>query len=220
VSALEQNFNPSKDDIERRRRQGNRRATAVAAAARRNRVFYIMIFLLYCLLLLLLLGYPQALSGKMLVLGDVAEMQKDVLFHESVKDTPWVNTDTVKRYSMCLPFYPFRTLNPRELFLARQLGGGGGGGETNSPLIPANTQLSFCFKRRTGNSILNQMVVEQLSPRLGSTHVKLTTEERNLALRFGGAGAVPAVEEHQILDVQIKLVNVWLQVCAGGQGYE
>jgi len=49
VSALEQNFNPSKDDIERRRRQGNRRATAVAAAARRNRVFYIMIFLLYCL---------------------------------------------------------------------------------------------------------------------------------------------------------------------------
>jgi hypothetical protein len=166
-------------------------------------------------LLLLLLGYPQALSGKMLVLGDVAEMQKDVLFHESVKDTPWVNTDTVKRYSMCLPFYPFRTLNPRELFLARQLGGGGGGGETNSPLIPANTQLSFCFKRRTGNSILNQMVVEQLSPRLGSTHVKLTTEERNLALRFGGAGAVPAVEEHQILDVQIKLVNVWLQVRAG-----
>jgi hypothetical protein len=49
VSALEQNFNPSKDDIERRRRQGNRRATAVAAAARRNRVFYIMMFLLYCL---------------------------------------------------------------------------------------------------------------------------------------------------------------------------
>ena len=49
VSALEQNFNPSKDDIERRRRQGNRRATAVAAAARRNRVFSIMIFLLYCL---------------------------------------------------------------------------------------------------------------------------------------------------------------------------
>jgi hypothetical protein len=48
VSALEQNFNPSKDDIERRRRQGNRRATAVAAA-RRNRVFSIMIFLLYCL---------------------------------------------------------------------------------------------------------------------------------------------------------------------------
>ncbi len=46
MSALEQNYNPSKDDIERRRRQGNRRATAVAAA-RRNRVFSIMIFLLY-----------------------------------------------------------------------------------------------------------------------------------------------------------------------------
>ena len=146
------------------------------------------------------------------VLSSVAEMQKNVLFYGLAKDSPWTEPDAVKRYSVCLPFYPFRTLNPRELFLARQLGPGAVDGETSSPLIPANTQLSFCFKRRSGNSMLNQLLIHQLSPRLGSTRSELTTVERNLALQFGGAGTTPAVEEHQILDVQIKLHNVWMQV--------
>ena len=152
----------------------------------------------------------------MQVLSSVSEMQKDVIFHGQAKDSPWTTPDAVKRFNVVLPFYPFRTLNPRELFLARQLspgsGGGGGGGETSSPLIPAHTQLNFCFKRRSGNSILDQMVIHQLSPRLGSTKDSLTKTERDLALQFGGAGTDPAVAEHQILDVQIKLHNVWLQV--------
>ena len=71
-------------------------------------------------------------------------------------------------------------------------------------------QFNFLFKRRTG-SLLDLMLIDQLSPRYGSTKSVLTADERNLALKIGGVGLQPDAE-HTIIDVQVQLKNIKLQV--------
>lgn len=55
------------------------------------------------------------------------------------------------------------------------------------------------------------MLIDQLSPRYGSTKSVLTADERNLALKIGGVGLQPDAE-HTIIDVQVQLKNIKLQV--------
>jgi len=55
------------------------------------------------------------------------------------------------------------------------------------------------------------MLIDQLSPRYGSTKSGLTADERNLALKIGGVGLQPDAE-HTIIDVQVQLKNIKLQV--------
>lgn len=97
--------------------------------------------------------------------------------------------------------------------MARQLTSSGG--ETSSPLMPAHTQVTAILRRREGWSILNQMLIHQLSPLPGSLTEALTAAERNLALKIGGAGEVPALVEHNVLDVKVKVHKVFMQVPAG-----
>ena len=137
-------------------------------------------------------------------------MQKNVHFYGEAVDSPWIDATATKRYGLTFPFYPFRTLTPRELYRSRV--SANSGGETNSPLIPAHVQLNFCFKRRAGPSFLNQMLIEQLPVRAGSLRQDLTADERRLALTYGGDAADAANPPYTITDVRVKLKNVWLQV--------
>lgn len=105
--------------------------------------------------------------------------------------------------------YPFRTLSPRELYLSRQ--SANSPSETSSPLFPANTQWDMIFKRRDTASLLNLMLGAKLKVDDGSSVDLLTNTERTRVLSFGGAGLVPTTK-HTIIDVKIKLSDVYLQV--------
>lgn len=132
-------------------------------------------------------------------------------FFGDVNDSPWTDTAAVRRYPLWFSQYPFRTGNFRELYLARQLSGDSGG-DFSSPLIPAHAQFSLIFKRDTGD-FLNKMLIEKLSPRLGSTLDKLSQTERDLALTIGGANKKPQpADVNVILGVEVRLKAVKLQV--------
>jgi len=152
-------------------------------------------------------GFLQWLSGSSR--ENVATCQKAVFFPGQDTDSPWRETTAVKRFPLWFSAYPFRGLTFRELQLARQLTGDSGN-EFTSALIPAHVQFNFLFKRRTG-SLLDLMLIDQLSPRYGSTKSVLTADERNLALKIGGVGLQPDAE-HTIIDVQVQLKNIKLQV--------
>jgi hypothetical protein len=108
VSALEGNFNPSKPDIERRRLRGE---NITDARVSRNRggggggkdlcVCVINLFKNQS-------GYPQALSGKMNRPASVAAMQEAAFQYGPAIDSPWTDTEVVKRYNLTLHKYPFR----------------------------------------------------------------------------------------------------------------
>jgi len=129
----------------------------------------------------------------------------------NANDSPWTETTAVRQYPLWFTQYPFRTGNFRELHLARQLTGDSGG-DFSSPLIPAHAQFSLIFKRDT-DDFLNKMLIEKLSPRLGSTVNRLTQGERDLALKIGGADKAPQpTDEVVITGIDILLKAVKLQV--------
>ncbi len=65
---------------------------------------------------------------------------------------PWIDATALKRYNLTFPFYPFRTLAPRDMHLFRQ---SGGQFEPSSPLFPAHTQINLTFKRRDKKDLLD-----------------------------------------------------------------
>ena len=156
-------------------------------------------------------GYPQALSGKLTQLTNVADMQKNVLFFGTDADAPWANDAARRRYHLTFPFYPFRTLNPHELARSRHVTKEQPEGESNSPMIPAHAQLNFCFKRKTGPNLLDQMLIEQLPTRIGAVRQDLTGDERRLALTYGGDGAA-GNPQYTVTAVRVLLNNCFLQV--------
>ena len=170
-------------------------------------------------------GYPQALSGKLTQLTNVADMQKNVLFFGTDADAPWANDAARRRYHLTFPFYPFRTLNPHELARSRHVTKEQPEGESNSPMIPAHAQLNFCFKRKTGPNLLDQMLIEQLPTRIGAVRQDLTGDERRLALTYGGDGAA-GNPQYTVTAVRVLLNNCFLQVSPplfqffrGGKGW-
>lgn len=158
----------------------------------------------------MLLGYPQALSGQLNQLSKFHDMQTEAFFPEANTDQPWADATVVKRYALTFPMFPFRTLSPRELYLARQ-SSSAGNGETSSPMFPAHTQWDMTFKRRDISTLLNLMMVQKLNANFGTSISALATTERNRVLEFGGAGLVPVIP-HTIVGVKITLKDVYLQV--------
>jgi len=139
--------------------------------------------------------------------------KQSTLFPESVKDTPWETNTTVKRYYLQFPYYPFRTLNTRDLT------GLGPISEFNSssPIFPANTQININFKRRNMESLLNFMLPYNLNYKKGSSAASLTLAERTTALTFSvpnAAAVAPAApfKDYVITGVEIVLKDIYLQV--------
>jgi hypothetical protein len=114
----------------------------------------------------------------------------------------------LKRYNLTFPFYPFRTLAPRDMHLFRQ---SGGRFEPSSPLFPAHTQINLTFKRRDKKNLLDFMVPEKLDPLKGSKNGTMSATERNDSLEFGGSGLNPP-RLHNVLSVNVKLNDAYLVV--------
>ena len=153
-------------------------------------------------------GYPQALSSKLNPLTNLSAMQKPSFFPELATNSPWTTPTTVKRYNLTFPYYPFRTLAPRDMHLARQ---SESPFDTTSPLFPAHTQINLTFKRRPKTDLLNYMLGENLNVNTGCSVGTLSDTQRAEALKFGGAGQSPATS-HSILSVSIKLTDIYLLV--------
>ena len=160
-------------------------------------------------------GYPQLLSGTYRKLGDVALKHQKVYFPEDASTRPWANVNQIKRYPLSFPFFPFRTLCPRELVQSKMLPSPF---EPSSPLFPAHTQINITFKRKTEQNFLNFMLPENLPVIPGSSVGTLTQDQRNTAVQFRvvtpgvGAGAAAIVTEFRIKKVTIKLDSVYLLV--------
>ena len=126
-------------------------------------------------------GYPQLLSGTLRKIGDVAVVHQKVYYPEDVSTRPWEQTTQVKRYRLNFPFYPFRTLCPRELVQSKMLPSPF---DPSSPLLPAHTQLNITMKRRADRNFLNFMLPENLPVLPGSSVVGLTADQRTTATQF------------------------------------
>jgi hypothetical protein len=159
-------------------------------------------------------GYPTLLSATLENLGLIPDNYQDAYFASDKEvDEPWTEADTVKRYPLSLPFYPFRTLSPRELYLRKQTASEY---DIASPLFPANTQINFTLKRRKGN-VLNFMLPLKLDSLIGSRRALVTEAEKNAATSFsvttgGGDGANPVVRQYNIKNVSIILKDITMQV--------
>jgi hypothetical protein len=164
------------------------------------------------------------------------EKQKRVFFPGGAADTPWNDVEVNDRYYVSLPFYPFRTLSPRNMATIQAAGkssstsastltGGGGGGldfDYASCLIPAHTHTSVILKRRTEN-LLDFLLPQRLSSIIGSRNAQLTAAERTAALTFVGrvrpavpaqaaAGNAAAVPAQAAVDVNFEVTSVAVRI--------
>ena len=155
------------------------------------------------------LGYPQLLSGTLTKIGDVATKHQSVYFPEDKSAQPWREVAQVKRYRLSFPFYPFRTLCPRELLLSKMLPSPF---DPASPLFPAHTQLNITMKRRTDRNFLNCMLPENLVVTAGSSTGRLTDAQRATATEFRVTDAAGAHTDYRIKSVTVDLKSVYLQV--------
>ncbi len=148
-------------------------------------------------------------------LGDVAARHQKVYFPEDMTTRPWQQVGQVKRYRLSFPFYPFRTLCPRELVQSKMLPSPF---DASSPLFPAHTQLNITMKRRPGRDFLNFMLPDNLNVLAGTTVGNLTDVQRATATQF--RVTTPAVDEdtpavhvdYRIKSVSVTLVDAYLQV--------
>jgi hypothetical protein len=159
------------------------------------------------------------LSGDLKVLTKVAESTQRRLFPEQEVETPWEDVLRFKRFLLSFPFYPLRTLCPRELLNSKitqkhEF-------DPSSPIIPANTQINLVFTRRNPAKLINYIVPCNLNPELGSTQATLSAENRKNALTFSlllpppagaVAGTAPTRHNYVISQVAVVLNDLYLQV--------
>ena len=156
-------------------------------------------------------------------LTDIPTEQQKNLFPETIKDSIWTRTDYVRRYNLTFPFYPFRTLCPRDFTRIASVATSSSKEHATdfnptSPLFPANTQINIVFKKRKEANFLPYMLPFNLQQHLGTQALGLTDEEKTLATTYSvttrGAGPNAAVttQTYVITSVNIKLENVYLQV--------
>ena len=221
ISALEQNFNPSTSDVKRKQKRGRH--------LQKNYfrcdsffihvffffffVFVFVFFILFFFIVLLIFccmfaGYPQALSGSLKTLKEIPKLQKESYFPENITDEPWTDSTVLKRYNLTFPYYPFRTLAPRDMHLNRQ---SSTAFEPHAPLFPAHTQIDLTFKRRQKVNLIDFMLPLNLTPTKGSESGTLTETERNETLAYGGPGQNPATK-HSVVSVTVSLNDVYLLV--------
>lgn len=149
------------------------------------------------------------MSGELVNLKNVPSQKQKCLFPQSDANRPYAEPDQLHRYYMSMPFYPFRTLCPRDLSsfpITRnnEL-------TSSSPIFPANTQIDITFKKRNVTNFLDFMLPFNLNPKFGSAQEGITTAERYDALKFRvgvGAGA----RTYRIRHVDIVLNNLYLPV--------
>jgi len=179
MSAVEQNFDPSRSNILRQTT----------------------------------LGYPRLLSGDYNAAGlsKLVDKEQYTLFPETSGDTTWTKTDLTKRYALKFPFYPFRTLCPRDLHLTSSKPNAF---DNASPIFPANTQLNIVFQKRQKNNFLPYMLPLNLDPSLGASGTQLSEENFTTARTFTTPGANDkAVRIQNIIDrVEINVKNMYMQV--------
>jgi hypothetical protein len=217
ISALEQNFNPSASDVKRKQKRGNSNfvnpfiflATFITPPPSSSSTFLPLPFLPSLkLCFFLFAGYPQALSGSLKTLKEIPKLQKESYFPENITDEPWTDSKILKRYNLTFPYYPFRTLAPRDMHLNRQ---SSTAFEPHAPLFPAHTQIDLTFKRRHKLDLIDFMLPLNLTPTKGSETGTLTETERNEALAYGGPGSNPATK-HSVVSVTVALHDVYLLV--------
>jgi hypothetical protein len=157
-------------------------------------------------------GYPRLLSGDLapINLTSIPETKQKIYFPEVEKDKLWERPDHVKRYYLNFPFYPFRTLCPRDMKLSLK---SNQEFDPTSPLFPANTQLNIVFTKRKENNFLSYMLPFQLDSTLGSSTNTLTAIERAAATTFRVTTVNPvASADYQITRVDISIKDMYLQV--------
>ena len=120
---------------------------------------------------------------------------------------------------MSFPFYPFRTLCPRDL-ASLKINSHQHEFDSSSPVVPANTQINFMFTKRNKDKLLNYLLPYNLNMELGTSANQLSDEDRKLALTFsrlepaaaGVAGAGVTRKSYVIKDVEIVINTMYLQV--------
>ena len=154
-------------------------------------------------------GYPRLLSGDLSDLTKVPEKQR-VQFPEAAAEESWSRDPRwVKKYFLKFPFYPFRTLCPRDLgAITKTLNF-----DNASPIFPANTQLDLVFQKRRKTNFLKYMLPFNLNPNLGTRQSTCTAEEYTNALTFTQPATAGAVAVTYIIErVDINVTNMYLQV--------
>jgi hypothetical protein len=204
MSSLEQNFNPSVEDIKRRTDLGQWKKNNSTYSGGRDVIrFFFSVK-----------GYPRLLSGDLLVPKTLASMHKNTLFPGDATAHQF-NNNKYRRHLLSFPMYPFRTLCPRDAH--NMLRGGNIEFDQTSPLFPANTQLNIKFTRRPVANLLNYMLPTNLNLDLGAANNSLTQDQRDAALNFSViapavANAQPVVTQYVITGIAINLQNIYLQV--------
>jgi hypothetical protein len=133
-----------------------------------------------------------------MLVGNIAKEYQKNLFPGKQSDTPWRDTERYKRHHLAFPFFPFRTLHPRELN-TMDISGASETIDKNSPLFPGNTQINLSFHRRQQNTLINFIYPYNLNTELGSQANTLDQGQRDEALTFkvpnpaAGAAAVPVL---------------------------
>jgi len=159
------------------------------------------------------------LSGDLKDLTKVATNTQASLFPGVSNDNPWEDVERFKRYQLSFPFYPFRTLCPRELASLKLTNKHEF--DSSSPIIPANTQINFVFSRRDNAKLINYMLPFNLDMEIGTNATQLTDEQRKLALTFSqvipppadaAAGTLATTTNHIINKVEIVINDIYLQV--------
>lgn len=177
MSAVDQNFDPSRTNITR---QTN-------------------------------LGYPRLLSGDLSSLSSIPLLKQNTLFPESEVNESWAKMDWVKKYYLKFPFYPFRTLCPRELERSTSKPNEF---ENTSPIFPANTQINLVFQKRKKTNFIKYMLPLKLDPNIGTKSNELTAEEFSTTLSFTTKPVPPALlgTRYVINRVDFDVKDMYLQV--------
>jgi len=186
----------------------------------RDFFYYKATYMLF--VVVVVLGYPRLLSGDLSThhLPTLSTTKQHSLFPETNADKIWTEPNYVRRYYLTFPFYPFRTLCPRDLNTMALSSSSKNTYEFNptSPLFPANTQLNLVFKKRTSDNFLPFMLPLQLDQTLGSKANSLSATEKGVATTFSvitagtGENARDVTTKHVITKVEIKVRDVYLQV--------
>lgn len=151
----------------------------------------------------------------------MSHQKQSLFFPETDADRVWEKNDTIKRYYLNFPLYPFRTLNPRELnILATTQSGATSVAsklfdfDCTSPIFPAHTQMNLVFKKRKPTNFLSSMLLSQLDAAKGNNSETLTDNEKAEASSFTVVTMGPPIarDKFVITKVEIQVQDLYLQV--------
>jgi hypothetical protein len=149
---------------------------------------------------------------------NLSTTQQSTLFPETLKDESWKKENTEKKYFLNFPFYPFRTLNSRDLNISSSSSSKRlMEFDNSSSLFPAHTQLNIVFQKRKKTNFLHSMLPYRLSSSLGSSKKSLTADELKQACSFSVVTVDPTTklettQNFVIKKIEIKVSDMYLQV--------